>query len=235
MLDGLRRNMLLAALPEEELERLGSLVEIVDAEIRLQVYEPRELIKDVYFPLSSIFSLVALAEEEQIAVEVCTIGFEGMVGLPVFLGAQTSPNAAFCQVAGEAARMTAPDLIEFLRSDGVLHRRLHRFTQATMVQMAQNVTCNSLHAVEQRACRWLLMTSDRVRSDQFLLTQEFLAQMLGARRPTVSDVAARLQSDGLIRYSRGVVTVSDREALVRRSCECYLVLRAEFDSLGSES
>ena len=231
-LDDLRANTLLAGLPEEEFEPLRGRLDVVGVQLRDQVYQPREPISEVYFPLTSVFSMVAVADDH-IAVEVGTIGHEGMVGLPLFLGAPTSPNAAFCQIAGRAARMGAADLHEFLGHDGALHGMLHRFTQTTMVQLAQNVACNMTHSTEQRAARWLLTTGDRVRSDQFLLTQEFLGQMLGVRRQTTSETASALQTDGLIHYTRGNVTITDREGLIRRACECYQIVRAEFDALVS--
>ena len=154
-----------------------------------------------------------------------------MVGLPLFLGVTTSPTAAFCQIPGRAARLSARDLAEFLSGDGRLHSLLHRYTQTTMAQLSQNVVCNSAHTAEQRAARWLLTSSDRVRSDRFLLTQEFLAQMLGVRRPTVSEVASKLQADGLISYSRGTITITDRPRLTNVACDCYRVIKEEFDTI----
>lgn len=230
--DELRRNSILATLPETEFERVCPQLELVDAEIRKQVYRPHEPITAVYFPLSSVFSMVGLADEEQVAVEVATIGAEGMVGLPLFLGAGSSPHSAFCQIPGTAARLAAEDLRRALTNDGALHRALNRFTQTTMVQIAQNVVCNSTHTSEQRAARWLLTTGDRVGRDEFPLTQQFLAQMLGVRRPTVSEIAGRLQAQALIRYTRGVITITDRAGLERATCSCYRIVKAEFDHLG---
>ncbi|HEU4346692.1 MAG TPA: Crp/Fnr family transcriptional regulator [Actinoplanes sp.] len=229
--DGLRDNSLLAALPAGEFERLAPMLRMADVPVRQQVYRPREPIREVYFPLSAVFSMVAVAGD-RVAVEVGTVGFEGMVGLPLFLGASTSPNAAFCQIPGEAAWMSSADFAGFLAVDGSLHRLLHRYVQSTMIQLAQNVVCNSAHALEQRMSRWLLMCADRVRADTFELTQEFLAQMLGVRRATVSETARRLQADGLIRYTRGVMTINDRKRLEHAACECYDILRLEFDQLS---
>lgn len=226
--DDLRLNALLAALPEPELERLSGILEVIDAPLRLQVHEPRGSIAHVYFPLGSVFSMVATADR-RVVVEVGTIGYEGMVGLPLFLGVATSPHASFCQVAGPAARLSAADFIDNLATDGALHRVLHTYTQSMMVQMAQNVLCNSTHAPEQRLSRWLLMTADRMRSDTFDLTQEFLAQMLGVRRATVSDHAGKLQAEDLITYTRGAIVITDRAGLRDRSCECYEIVRLEFD------
>lgn len=226
----LRRNAILGSLPAADLEQLHPALDVVDAELRRTVYEAGGPIEEVFFPLSAVFSLVAVAEE-RVTVEVATVGREGMVGLPLFLGAASSPHPAFCQVSGKAARMTADDLRKALASNGgSLHQALRRFTQATMVQIAQNVVCNSSHVTDARAARWLLMTLDRVGAPEFSLTQEFLAQMLGVSRTTVTDVAGKLQSDGLIRYSRGVMRINDRDGLERRSCPCYAVVKAEFES-----
>ncbi len=210
---------------------LAPRLEVVTTTLRERVYDPGGPLDHVMFPLSSIFSLVAEADG-RVLVEVATIGREGMVGLPIFLGAATSPHAAFCQVAGTAARLSAGALREASARDGGLRRLLNRQTQATMVQIAQNVACNAAHSSEQRAARWLLMTQDRMARDEFGLTQEFLAQMLGVRRPTVSEIARRLQSRGLIRYSRGRMTITDREGLERTACECYSIVRAEFEEMA---
>jgi CRP-like cAMP-binding protein len=233
MSDEVHQNTLLARLPSTEFEVLRPLLTVVDAQLRDSVYAPRQAIDDVYFPLTAVFSLVATAGEDRIVVEVGTIGHEGMVGLPLFLGSPTSPHAAFCQVAGRAARLPAADLHAYLAQDGALHRLLQRFTQTTMVQLAQNVACNRVHVLEQRMARWLLTTADRVGFDTFVLTQEFLGQMLGVTRPTVSETASKLQSDGVIRYARGNLRIVDRPALLRLACDCYPLLKAEFDALAA--
>jgi CRP-like cAMP-binding protein len=226
----LRRNAILAALPDAEFAPLRDLLEMVEPRMRQQVSEPGQPISDVYFPLASVFSMVGTTDGRA-QVEVATIGFEGMAGLPVFLGAAASPHATFCQIPGPAARLSAGGLRASLNQDGALHAMLSRFTQATMVQIAQNVVCNNTHDTRQRACRWLLTTHDRIGRDEFLLTQEFLAQMLGVHRPTVSQVASQLQSDGLIRYSRGVITILGRHGLEQAACQCYAIVRAEFDAM----
>jgi CRP-like cAMP-binding protein len=228
--DALRRNAILSALPAREFDRLAEGMQVVDAWVRQTVYEPHRPIAHVYFPLESVFSLVALADD-RVVVEVATIGREGMVGLPVFLGATTSPHSAFCQIEGAAARLSVEDLRRALTRDGALHHALNRFTQATMVQIAQNVVCNGAHAVEQRAARWLLTTRDRVARDEFPLTHDFMAQMLGTRRPTVSEVARRLQGRGLIRYTRGRVSILDETGLRDTACDCYNIVKAEFDAM----
>lgn len=225
-----RKNAVLQQLPDAEFQRLLDRAELVDAQVRDQVYMPGKPTAAVYFPLSAVYSLVAVADE-RIVVEVATVGHEGMVGLPLFLGASSSPHAAFCQIPGQAVRLGADDLRRVLSDDGVLHRVLNRLTQATMVQVAQNVVCNNSHELEQRAARWLLTTRDRVNGDSYPLTQEFLAQMLGARRPTVSQTARRLQDRGLIRYSRGVVHLLDRDGLQELACSCYNIVRREFAAM----
>lgn len=227
----LRQNAILGQLPERELRQLEEGCQVLELDIRQSVYDAGGPIHHVYFPLSSVFSMVASAGERAV-VEVATIGREGMAGLPLFLGALTSPHACFCQIPGPSVRVPADTLRRMLTaSNGVLHRALNRFTQATMVQISQNVVCNNTHSTEQRAARWLLTTEDRVGSAQFVLTQDFLSQMLGVRRPTVSEVAARLQGRGLVRYRRGNMEITDRIGLEAASCECYTVVRREFDAM----
>jgi CRP-like cAMP-binding protein len=177
-----------------------------------------------------VYSLVAVTDG-QAQLEVATVGYEGMVGLPVFLGATSSPQSAFCQVPGDTVGMSVADFRRSLNHDGVLHALLNRFTEATMVQISQNVVCNRSHPMLARMARWLLTTQDRVGRDEFSLTQEFLAQMLGVHRPTVSETAQKLQARGMIRYSRGIITIVDRQELERAACECYRVIQAEFDDL----
>ena len=228
----LRRNAILAQLPDSEMTAVLPNLHIEQPEIRHSAYEPGKPITDIYFPLTSVFSLVAMAEQK-IVVEVATIGFEGVVGLPVFLGATTSPQSAFCQIPGATARIAVEDFRRALNHDGALHALLNRFTQATMVQIGQNVVCNSTHSTEARMARWLITTHDRVARDEFLLTQEFLSQMLGVARPTVSETAQRIQTEGSIRYSRGTMTIVDRQALERTACDCYQIIKSEFDDLRS--
>jgi CRP-like cAMP-binding protein len=226
----LRRNAILASLPEDEFTRLRSLLHVTSLELGEQAYQPGGPMPEVYFPITAVFSMIGLADGRPV-VEVGTTGREGMLGLPVFLGRGTSPHASFCQIPGYAARLAAGELRDFLSSDGGLHRSLNEFTQATIVQIAQNVVCNSTHPVGARAARWLLTTQDRVAADQFPLTQEFLSQMLGVRRPTVSEAARNLSAKDLIRYQRGIMTILDRPGLEQASCNCYAIVKAEFDAL----
>lgn len=232
--DPFLRNSILAQLPEDEYGKLRPGLQLEQSEMKHTAYRPGTPITRVYFPLSAVYSLVATTEG-QLAVEVATIGHEGLVGLPVYLGAASSPQTAFCQVPGEAACLDVEDFREALRRDGQLHRLLNRYTQATMVQISQNVVCNRTHPAEQRMARWLLTTQDRVGRTEFPLTQEFLAQMLGVHRPTVSDTAQRIQAQSLIRYRRGVVTISDRQGLEGLACGCYRIVKDEFDSITHHS
>ncbi|MFW3170946.1 Crp/Fnr family transcriptional regulator [Geodermatophilus sp. CPCC 206100] len=202
----------------------------MDLEVHDQVLTRDKPIEHLHFPLDCVLSLMAAVEGESM-VEVATIGHEGMSGLPVFLGTVAGPNDAFCQVPGRALRLSAAGLQRFLALDGALHHVLHRYTQATMVLLAQNVACNRLHATEERCARWLLQTRDRVGADEFPLTQEFLAQMLGVHRGTVSLTAGVLQQAGMIRYTRGQITVLDADALQRTACPCYGIVQAEFERL----
>lgn len=228
--DPFLRNAILAQLPEDEYAQLRPHLRLEQAEMKQTVYEPGESITRVYFPLTAVYSLVATANG-QLAVEVATIGPEGLVGLPVYLGAASSPQTAFCQVPGDAACLGVDEFRQALSRDGELHALLNRYTQATMVQISQNVVCNRSHPTEQRMARWLLTTQDRVGRAEFPLTQEFLAQMLGVHRPTVSDTAQRIQAQSLIRYSRGIVNVADRQGLEQLACACYRVVKDEFDSI----
>jgi len=223
-------NRLLAALPRQDYERLRPSLEIVTSGIKDLVYEPNGPIAYVYFPLNCVFSLLTIMADGT-AIEYATVGNEGMVGLPVFLGAETMPSRAYTQVPGEAVRMKAELFREAARPVGPLHDVLLRYTQALVSQLAQTAACNRLHSIEERCSRWLLMTHDRVAGDQFVLTQEFLGLMLGVRRQRVNAAAGLLQKAGLIRYRRGQITILDRQGLEAASCECYRVTRREFDRL----
>jgi CRP-like cAMP-binding protein len=221
-------NALLAALPREQRERLP--LERVSMRLKDVIYEPDGPITHVYFPLTGVYSLLVIMSDG-LGVEAGTVGNEGMVGMPVFLGAERSPHRAFAQVPGECLRMSAEDFRKELQRRGPLHERIQRYNQGLLNQMAYSVACNRLHSVEERMCRWLLMCRDRVGTDRFLLTQEFLAQLLGVRRPSVTVVAGVLQKAGLIAYTRGQVLILDPERLEAASCECYRVVKDEFDRL----
>ena len=225
-----RRNRLLASLPEAEQERLGASLQLVDLELRQLLYEVDQPITDIYFPLDCVISVLTLLDGE-VPIEVSTTGFEGMAGLPAVLGASTSDTRSFCQVPGQALRMDAVAFHRFLIGEGALAHLLLRYTQAVMAELAQNVACNRLHSTEERCARWLAQTHDRVGGDVFPMTQEFLAQMLGVRRATVSLSARGLQQAGVIRYIRGRITVMDREGLHAAACSCYHTVQQHFAKL----
>jgi len=208
-------------------------LELVSLELRQIVYEPNVPIEHVYFPINGVVSMLAHLQEG-IEIEVGTVGNEGIVGLPIFLGSDITPGSAFSQVPGLAYRMPAATFKEFVRAPCRLTSVLHRYTQAIMVQISQGTGCNRAHSNDQRCARWLLQTHDRVGADEFILTQEFLAQMLGVRRATVSEVASEFQRDGLIQYSRGRIRILDRLRLEATSCGCYAVIRDEYDRMYEE-
>jgi CRP-like cAMP-binding protein len=205
-------------------------MEAVSLNFQQIIYAPNQSIDYVYFPNSGIISLVNITEDGR-TIEAAMVGNEGMAGIPVFLGADRMPGQAISQVVGNALRMKADVFKYEVTPDTSLYNLLLRYTQALLNQISQSVACNCLHSVERRCCRWLLMCHDRVRSDQFTLTQELLSQMLGVRRASVSEVAATLQKEGLIRYNRGKITIRDRLGLEATSCECYRVVKEEFERL----
>jgi CRP-like cAMP-binding protein len=226
-------NRLLAALPVHEQERLLTRWERVSLAMAEPLIEPGARIEHVYFPLSGMYSMVVTMEDGS-AVEVSTVGHEGLIGLPIFLGAECSPTKVFCQIPGEVLRMGVEVFREEVGRGGALAILILRYTQAALNQIAQSAACNRLHSVEQRMGRWLLMAHDRVEADEFPLTQQFLSEMLGVRRPSVSAGAAKLQGAGLIRYHRGRITVLERAGLEAASCECYRVVKREYDRLLGE-
>lgn len=223
-------NRLLAALSQEEYEHLLPHLETISLTFKQAVYMPNEPIEHVYFLKNSVASLLTIMEDGA-AVEVATVGNEGMVGIPVFLGAHKIPGQAFIQIPGDAMRMRTNVFKAKITLGSPLFNLLQRYTQALFNQIAQSAACNRLHSIEERCCRWLLMTRDRVDSDEFPLTQEFLSQMLGVRRASVSTVAAILQKAGYIRYSRGKITILDHVGLESSACECYRIVKAEFERL----
>jgi CRP-like cAMP-binding protein len=223
-------NKLLAALPREEYKRLWTYLEPISLPFKQCIYEPNEPIDYVYFINSGVASVLTVLRDGG-TVEVATIGNEGMVGTPVLLGTDRSPTEVIAQVPGDALRMRVDVFKKQVPPGSPLHNLLLRYTQALINLLTQSVACNRLHSVEQRCCRWLLLTRDRVESDEFPITQEFLAQMLGVRRASVSEVAAILQKAGLIRYHRGRMRLLDRQGLEAGSCECYQVIKKEFNRL----
>ena len=222
----LGQNRLLALLPALERERLLARGEEVHIERPTVLYEADTEIRDVYFPLSGMLSLVISSEEGQ-TVEIGTVGNEGMLGTQIVLGADRTQVQVVVQVTGDFVRLGRRVLEEELKGSATLRAVTARFAQALTNQIAQSVLCNRIHSVEERLCRWFLLTHDRVGRNEILLTQQFVAQMLGVRRPTVTVAAGMLQKAGLITYSRGKLTVLDRAGLEAGACECYEIVRQE--------
>jgi CRP-like cAMP-binding protein len=225
-------NRLLDALAPHERSRLAGEVEEVQLELKERLCEAGGRIDSVYFPLTSVVSMLNDADNSG-GVEIATIGNEGMVGVSLSWDTTTLNPAEFLQVQvpGQALRMDADLFVRDFSQGNGLTDIVHRYTQAFVSQLSQQVACNGLHSIEERCARWLLLTHDRVGSDDFPITQEFLAQMLGVRRPSVTVVAGILQQAGFIRYRRGMVHVTDRAGLEDAACECYGVLREVFDRL----
>ena len=225
-----RTNRLLSLLSDNDYERLRPHLSQVVLDYKKSLYEASRPIEQIYFPIDGLASLV-ITTGDGASAEVGTIGSEGMVGLPICLGDSVAPSSVYVQVPGTALSIDARIFRSELERSPTLHSIMLRYAHAFFNQVAQAAACSHLHKVEQRCCRWLLMTRDRMPADDFLLTHEFLGMMLGVRRTTVTDVMGSLQKAGLIRYRRGHVTILDREALRRRACECYDILRLEFDRL----
>jgi CRP-like cAMP-binding protein len=224
-------NRLLAAAPQELRTRLATAASHERLEFKQVLFEEDARIERVVFPLHGVCSLLSVTPDERI-VEVATIGNEGFVGLPVFLQATLmSSHRVIAQIPGDAIVMEAPDFLELSNSGGPFQAVLMRYAQALMTQIAQNAACNRVHTLRQRCARWLLMTHDRVEGDTFELTQEFLAMMVGVGRQAVNEAARDLQDAGMIAYSRGRISILDRSGLEATSCDCYDVIRSEFDRL----
>jgi CRP-like cAMP-binding protein len=221
-------NRLLAALPAKEYQRLLPELEAVNLKFAQIIYEPGDTIRHVYFPSNSIVSLLA-AEDHHASLEVGMVGNEGMTGISVFMGVNTSRTLALVQGAGSAFRMKAAVLRREAGHVGDFHRLLHRFTHSLLTQMSLSAACNRYHTLDARLARWLLMSQDRIGSDQFRLTQEFMSNMLGVRREGVNKVAGKLQRDKLISYSRGHIEILNRTGLEKSSCACYRIIREDSD------
>jgi CRP-like cAMP-binding protein len=223
-------NRLLSCLTVEEYERLSPHLRPFTFGLGAVMYEHGKASDYVYFPTTCVASLVYTMKDGTTA-EMGLTGNEGMVGVAHILGGNTTPNRAIVQVAGGALRMNAKFLLAEFANGGTLQRLLLRYTQALITQISQTAVCNRLHLVEQRLCRWLLLSHDCVRSDELLMTQEFIATMLGGRRESVTVAAGRLQDAGLIHYSRGNIKILDRARLEENVCECYRVVKDELDRL----
>jgi CRP-like cAMP-binding protein len=223
-------NRLLGLLSSRDYQRLLPHLRRVPLAYRQSLYRARKPLGFVYFLESGVGSLVNTMANGQ-AAEVGTIGNEGMVGLPLLLGDDRAPTSVYIQVPGAGLRMTAARFCTELARSASMRLVMHRYAHALFNQVAQSAACNHFHSIRQRCCRWILMTHDRMESDEFLLTQEFLAMMLGVQRTGVSVAAGALQRAGFIRYRRGVVTILDRRGLQQGACECYGVSKREFDRL----
>lgn len=228
-----RHNHLLAALPAEEYARLEPNLEQVQMPLGHVLYESGSELRHVYFPTTSIVSLLYVMLDGASA-EIAVVGNEGLIGVALFMGGETMPNRAVVQSAGHAYRLKGQLLKEEFNRSGGLQHLLLRYTQALLTQMAQTAVCNRHHSLDQQLCRWLLLSLDRLPSDELIMTQELIANMLGVRREGVTEAAGNLQKSGLIKYSRGRITALDRAGLEARVCECYAVVRREFERLLPE-
>jgi len=224
------QNHLLDALPPGDYQRLAAHLELVPMGLGDVLYESGDRLRYVYFPTTSIISLLYVMEDGASA-EIAVVGNEGILGISLFMGGETTPSRAIVQSAGHAFRLKAALLKEEFARYGPTMHLLLRYTQALITQMAQTAVCNRHHSVDQQLCRWLLLSLDRLGANQLAMTQELIANMLGVRREGVTEAAGKLQDAGLIRYGRGRITVLDRPGLEKRSCECYEVVKKEFDRL----
>ncbi|MBK1716988.1 Crp/Fnr family transcriptional regulator [Thiocystis violacea] len=225
-----KKNYLLAALPESEWQRWLPQLEPVEMPLGQVLYESGRALDHVYFPITAIVSLLYVMENGASA-EIAVVGNEGIVGVSLFMGGETTPSRAVVQSAGVGFRLKARMMLdEFNRAGPVMHLLL-RYTQALITQMAQTAACNRHHSLDQQLCRWLLLSLDRLEGSDLVMTQELIANMLGVRREGVTEAALNLQEAGLIRYARGHITVLDRQGLEQRSCECYAVVKKECDRL----
>jgi CRP-like cAMP-binding protein len=225
-----RQNWLLAALADAEWERVAPHLQPISMPLGQVLYDPGTKPSHVYFPTTAVVSLLYVMENGASA-EIAVVGNEGPVGISLFMGGHSTSSQAVVQAAGQGFRLDAGLLMEeFNRGGAVLHLLL-RYTQALITQMAQTSACNRHHALDQQLCRWLLLTLDRLHSSELVMTQELLSHILGVRRASISDTAGRLQKDGLIHYERGHISVLDRTGLEQRACECYAVVKKEYDRL----
>ena len=223
-------NELLASVPPDQLERWAPYLELVDLPLGQAVYESGMQMSHVFFPVTAIVSLLYVMENGSSA-EIAIVGREGVVGVSLFMGGKSTPSRAVVQSAGTAFRLPADELLaDFNRAGPVMHLML-RYTQALLTQMAQTAVCNRHHTLHQQLCRWLLLSMDRLPSNELVMTQELIGNMLGVRRAGVTAAASRLQEDGAIRYHRGRITVLDRAKLEASTCECYAVVKRESSRL----
>lgn len=227
-----RRNQLIAALPQADWLRWAPHLEYVDLPHGLVLFEAGSHVRHVYFPVSGVVSKLYVTQEGATS-ELAVVGNEGVIGTTLFLGGDTTLHQALVLSAGKGFRMSAQALLTEFKQSPYVPQLLLRYTQALMTQMAQTAVCNRLHTLDKQLCRWLLMIMDRTGSDEILMTQETIAHMLGVRREGVTEAASKLQREGVIRYARGRILVLDRAGLASRSCECYGVVKREYDRLLS--
>lgn len=223
-------NRLLAVLPPNEWNRIAPELMLVEMPLGKVIYESGDQLAHVYFPTTSIVSLLYVMEDGASA-EIAIVGNDGLIGIALFMGGETTPSRAIVQSAGYAYRLSARVLKDEFKRAGPLQRLLLRYTQALITQMAQTAVCNRHHSIDQQLCRWLLLSLDLLPSNELQMTQELIANMLGVRRSGVTEAALKLQTAGLIQYSHGHIKVLDRDGLEKRVCECYSVVRREFTRL----
>src|SRR4029450_1545481 len=224
------QNHLLAALPAAEFDRLSPHLELVPMPLGEALYESGSQLRHVYFPTTSIVSLLYVKADGSSA-EIAVVGNEGIIGVSLFMGGETTPSRAVVQSAGHAYKLTGNLLKEAVTQGAAMQHLLLGYTQALLTQMAQTAVCNRHHSLDQQLCRWLLLSLDRLSGNDLVMTQELIANMLGVRREGVTEAAGHLQTAGLIKYSRGHITVVDRPGLEARTCECYAVVKKESDRL----
>ncbi|OHE63416.1 MAG: Crp/Fnr family transcriptional regulator [Treponema sp. GWB1_62_6] len=230
---GPKQNRLLSALPKTEFDTLAAHLELVPMPLGKMLYEPDDQMQYAYFPTTAIVSLHYVTESGASA-ETAGVGNEGVVGISLFMGGDTTPSSAVVQTAGQAYRLDRRFLMLEFRRAGKFQRLLLRYTQALITQMSQTAVCNRYHSVEQQLSRWLLLTLDRMPTNELIMTQELVASMLGVRREGITEAAGNLQRDGLISYRRGHIAVIDRKGLEKHACECYAVVKTELDRLLSD-
>jgi CRP-like cAMP-binding protein len=226
------QNLLLAAFTPEERERIYPHLQLVAMPLGKSLYESGRVLRHVYFPIDSIVSLLYVLENGASA-EISVVGNEGVIGIALFMGGETTPSRAVVQSAGHAYRLIGQRLKDEFHRNGGVQLRLLRYTQALITQMAQTAVCNRHHSVDQQLCRWLLLSLDRLSSNELVMTQELIANMLGVRREGVTEAAGKLQKLGAIKYSRGRITVLDREMVEKMSCECYRAVKRESDRIAA--
>lgn len=224
------KNRLLASLPREDFALFSDSLELVNLPLGKMIYVPDQEIEAAYFPCTSIISLHYITESGASA-EMAGVGNEGILGVPIFMGGQSTSSSAVVQTAGQAYRLNRNKLLTEFNRAGVLQRLMLRYAQALMTQMAQTAVCNRHHSIEQQLCRWLLLTLDRLPHTELVMTQELVATMLGVRREGITEAAGNLRDRGLISYRRGHISVLDRGGLQRLCCECYEVVKTEMSRL----